>query len=166
MKNLILSIFFSSFVFANLNIHDFKANFAQTVTNPKGKELKYTGTISFKKEGLKWIYKTPTDREICSLSGMIMIVDHDLEQVTYFKTPKSFNMLEIINKATKYKDNVYTTKKQDILYTIQLHKGKLKYITFIDELENKVLINFKNLKETGLDEIVCSYPKEYDFIRD
>ena len=166
MKKIILMITLTIIGNAELNINDFKANFVQTITTPKHKKSTYSGKISLKNNIFKWVYTKPTRKDICMNGKGILIVDHDLEQASYMNVGRSFDMLSILRKAKKYKENVYTTKIQGKTYTIQMHKNKLKYITFRDDVDNIVLINFKNLSEKNIKQEKCNYPANYDFIEE
>jgi len=166
MKKLLLIILLTIYGNAQLNINDFKANFIQTITTPQKKKIVYSGKISLKNNVFKWEYKKPTKKDVCMNNKGILIVDHDLEQVTFKSIGRKFDMLSILRNAKPYKKNAYTTKIQDTQYTIQMYKNKLKYIIFKDDVDNLIIINFKNLSEKNVKQGKCNYPKHYDFIEE
>ena len=49
-------------------------------------------------------------------------------------------------------------------YTLSVKNKKLIYITFYDELENKVVILFKKHSFSKFGNMHCNYPNDYDFI--
>ena len=78
----------------------FTAKFTQKITNPKKKIIKYSGSILLDGSGaFKWIYKTPTKKEVCSDSKDFIVVDHDLEQVSFYRLNKNLNLLRSTQKC-------------------------------------------------------------------
>lgn len=156
------AILFSS----SLDIKDFKSSFTQTITTPKNKISKYSGKIKFLNGSMKWEYLKPYKKEICSKENQMLIVNHDLEQVSLLNSPKKINILKVLNSAKHHHKNIYTVKMFGSLYTISVTKKKLDYITFYDNLDNKVLIRFTNVKFDKINNMLCNYPEYYDFIED
>ena len=151
MLKLLLFILPALLFSSNLGLSDFKANFTQTITTPKNKKIKYSGIIKFSKKSMKWEYTKPTKKEICSKGKEFMIVDHDLEQVSYMKSSKNIDFLKILNSAKQHKSNIYTTKIMGKTYTLSIKNKKLQYITFYDDLDNKILIYLKNTNFLNLE---------------
>jgi len=149
---------------SNLGLNDFKASFTQTITTPKNKKITYSGVIKFSKKTMKWEYRKPTKKEICSKNNEFLVVDHDLEQVTLMKSSRSVDFLEVLNKAKFYKNNIYTTKLFGKTYTLSVKNKKLIYITFYDDLENKVVIYLRDHSFSKFGNMKCNYPNDYDFI--
>jgi len=148
----------------------FKANFIQQVKNPKGKVIKYRGNIVFNSPSeTKWVYKSPTKKEVCSSGKQLVVIDHDLEQVSYYSINKGFNLSKVLASARHYKNNIYTTKFKGKLYTIVLDKkGKIQQIAYKDNLDNTVNIIFTRMKYLNKllpgYKFVCARPKNYDTI--
>ena len=87
MKHIWTLLAFSSVLFSSaITLPDnFKATFEQKITNPEKKVIHYRGSIRFSdKKMIKWIYTEPTKKEVCTNGANITIVDHDLEQVSYY----------------------------------------------------------------------------------
>jgi len=171
MKFLTFLLFSTIFLSANVLIPTaFKANFIQQVKNKKGKIIKYRGVIYFNAPTTtKWIYKSPTKKEVCSRNKQLIVIDHDLEQVNYYSIDKSFNLSKVLHRAKQYKGNIYTTKYKNKLYTIVLNKeGKISQIAYKDDLDNTVNIMFTSIKyrkkpfKNYL--LECIRPKSYDTI--
>ncbi|KIM05747.1 MAG: hypothetical protein KU28_09615 [Sulfurovum sp. PC08-66] len=148
----------------------FSASFEQIVTNPKKKKLHYSGTLQFSKaNGLKWIYQKPTKKDVCSDNVRLVVVDHDLEQVSYYKLNKAIKLDKIIQNAKVLRPGVYTAHYDGKTYTLRVNKeNKITQIAYYDELENMVQIVFKNLKSNPKDitpsHLQCHTPKAYDTI--
>lgn len=149
----------------------FKADFINIITNTKKKTIKYSGYMKFSNKSLiKWVYTKPTKKEVCTDGHELIVVDHDLEQVSNFIITKGFNLVKIIKNAKLHSKNIYTSKYDSKTVTIQIDdKKKLHSIAYFDDLDNKVQILFKNVqyKKDMLSKksMVCKVPKEYDIIR-
>ncbi len=149
----------------------FSAHFMQKITTPKGKVIKYSGTLLLNSTGaLKWRYIKPTKKEVCSNGKQFTIVDHDLEQVSFHELRQSLDLASILKKARHHKDNLYVATYQKVLYTFSLDKkGRIDQIAYKDTLDNVVNIHFQRMryssKENPKRVMQCPYPKAYDIIR-
>ena len=148
----------------------FGASFEQIVTNPKKKKLRYSGTMQFSKaNGLKWIYQKSTKKDVCSDNVRLVVVDHDLEQVSYYKLNKAIKIDKIIQNAKVVRQSVYTAQYDGKTYTLKVNKNnEITQIAYYDELENMVQIVFTHLKSSPKDiapsHLQCPIPKTYDTI--
>jgi len=149
----------------------FQADFTQMITNPKQKIIRYSGKVRFSNPSLmKWSYRKPSRKEVCTNGEELRVVDHELEQVSIYFISKGFNLSEIINQAKKYKKNIYVAHYLGKSYTIQTdRKGHLQSVAYYDEIDNKVQIIFKNIKygkgAFSYQSMLCPAPKNYDEIR-
>ncbi len=151
---------------------NFRANFKQKITNPKKKVINYSGKVYFSnKTQLKWEYVKPTKKEVCTDGYELVVVDHDLEQVSNYRMNKGFNLSKILENAKEVKDRktVYLAKYEGKNYTIQTDKkGRLSRVVYFDDLENIVLIIFSKMKygkgTLKTSRMECNYPKSYDII--
>ncbi len=151
----------------------FQANFTQKITNTKNKSIHYSGKVRFSDQILlKWEYLKPTKKEVCTDGYELLVVDHDLEQVSNYYINKGFNLTVILNKAKPYKDKktIFTAEYEGVVYTIQVDsKGRLSRVAYFDDLDNTVLIIFEKMKygkgKLKLKSMQCDYPKNYDMIR-
>jgi len=167
---------FFALLFVTLNAQNiklpvaFKANFLQQVTNTKGKVIKYRGKIYYNAPSeTKWIYTSPTKKEVCTSGHQLIVIDHDLEQVSYYSINKGFNLAKVLKKAKLHSGNTYVTTYKGKYYTIVLDsKGQVQQIAYKDNLDNTVNIIFTNIKyrNTKLvnSNFVCARPKNYDTI--
>jgi outer membrane lipoprotein carrier protein len=149
-----------------------QAAFTQKITNTKKKVITYKGSVHFaKKNRVKWIYTDPTEKEVCTDGKTLTVVDHDLEQVSYYRIDKGLDLGTILKHAKKYKDHIYLAKFQDKTYTIAVDdKGRVESVAYYDDLDNKVQILFVYMhqddKKHGIkSDIECKAPKSYDIIR-
>ena len=163
----------SIFTFAEgINIPDnFQANFTQIITNPKKKVIRYSGKVYFsERTKLKWEYTKPTKKEVCTNGSELLVVDHDLEQVSQYNISKGFNLSEILKKAKKHNETLYLANYSGKKYTIQVDKHhRLQAVAYFDDLDNKVQIAFSKIKygkgKLSSKKMICNYPKAYDMIR-
>ena len=150
---------------------NFTANFTQKITNPKKKVINYSGKVRFSdKTLLKWEYLKPTKKEVCTNGLELLVVDHDLEQVSNYLINKGFNLTEVLKKAKPHSENIYVAEYQGKKYTIQVDaKGRLQSVAYFDDLENKVQIVFTKVKyakgKLPAETMQCNYPDTYDIIR-
>jgi outer membrane lipoprotein carrier protein len=149
----------------------FKAHFVQTVTNAEKKVIRYEGEVYFSdQKHLKWSYRKPTLKEVCTDGREVLVVDHDLEQVSAYRIDKGFDLSQIVTEAKPYKEDVFVTEYNGKQYTIQLDKkGRLHSVAFYDDLDNKVQILFQQMQYRRspypVMQMKCNYPADYDVIR-
>ncbi len=171
MRTLLVLLSLTVLASANIELPDnFQADFIQKITNTKAKVIQYQGSILFTSEKLfKWSYTHPTKKEVCTDGNELLVVDHDLEQVSAYHIAKGMDIAKILEKAKLYSNNIYVAEYEDKKYTIQLHQEKLQSIAYYDELDNKVQIVFTHMKygkgDLSKKVVRCDYPKDYDMIR-
>ncbi len=172
MRLLSLLLFLSPMLFASIALpENFQANFEQKITNPKDKVIKYKGKVRFSDKNLfKWSYVSPTKKEVCTDGVELLVVDHDLEQVSIYYIAKGLDISKVLNKAKLHSNHIYVAAYEGKNYTIQLDGAeKLHSIAYYDELENKVQIIFINMNygkgKLASDKMKCNYPIVYDMIR-
>ncbi len=172
MRYLFIFLFFLSNVMANsVKIPvSLSANFTQKITDPKGKTILYKGKVQLNIEGdLKWSYKSPTKKEVCSNKKIFIVVDHDLEQVSFYKIDKTPNLASILKNARHYKGRLYTARFGEAIYTFSIDsKGYIDQLAYKDDLDNVVNIHFLNIKyahkKIPTAQLQCPYPFDYDIV--
>lgn len=169
---LYLIITLSSLLNANISLpSSFKADFNQTITNQKKKKIEYHGNLTFSKpNSLKWIYLKPTKKDVCTDDNNLIVVDHDLEQVSKYTLDDKFNLPAIISSALKEKKGLYLAKYNEKSYKIELDiKNRLKKVLYYDDLDNFVEIEFINIKYSNKivknKNLECKIPKFYDLLQ-
>ena len=172
MKQLLTVLFLSTLVFSDIKLPEsFQADFTQMITNTKKKVIHYKGKVAFSNgKHFKWSYLKPTQKEVCTDGLELLVVDHDLEQVSAYYIGKSIDIAKVLKKATLHSKNIYVAELEGKKYTIQLDaKQKLHSIAYYDELDNKVQIVFHKMKYTkgklADKKMQCNYPVDYDVIR-
>ena len=173
MKQFLLIFVLGVSLFADaINIpENFQANFTQKITNPKNRVISYAGKVYFS-EGtkLKWAYTKPTKKEVCTDGRSLLVVDHDLEQVSEYRINKGFNLSQILKKAKLHKGNLYLADYSGKKYTIQVDKQRrLQAVAYFDDLDNKVQIAFSHIVygkgKLSAKKLTCKKPKAYDLIK-
>ncbi len=148
----------------------FHADFRQTITSEQKKQIVYQGKIDFSSpDRFKWRYTVPTKKEVCVDSKKLLVVDHDLEQVSSYIIDKALNLSAILKGAKLHRKSVYIAKYRDKYYTIQVNsRQELSRIAYRDDLDNNVLIVFSRMKygkkEIPADQMKCDYPERYDWV--
>ena len=172
MRLLSLLLLAISTLSANIELpENFQADFTQKITNTKEKVIRYSGKVRFSNETLfKWSYKEPTKKEVCTNGLELLVVDHDLEQVSAYRITQGIDIAKILKKAKPHSENIYVAEYQNKQYTIQVdNKQKLHSIAYFDDLDNKVQIVFKHMKygkgNLPAEGMKCNYPKNYDMIQ-
>ena len=172
MKLLALLSLAFSLLSANIALpENFQADFIQKITNTKEKVITYSGKVRFSNERLfKWSYKEPTQKEVCTDGFELLVVDHDLEQVSAYMITKGIDIAKILQKAILHSENIYVAEYENKKYTIQVDKKqRLHSIAYYDDLDNKVQIVFKHMKygkgNLPTQSMKCNYPRNYDMIR-
>jgi len=150
---------------------NFQADFTQKITNPKKKVINYSGKVYFSEGSkLKWEYRKPTKKEVCTDGYELLVVDHDLEQVSHYNISKGFDLSKILKNATLHKGRLYLATYGGKKYTIQVDSRKrLQAVAYFDDLDNKVQIAFSRVKygkgKLPKKMMRCKEPKAYDTIR-
>ena len=172
MRLLSLLLLAISTLSANIELpENFQADFTQKITNTKEKVIAYSGKVRFSNETLfKWSYKEPTKKEVCTNGLELLVVDHDLEQVSAYRISNGIDIAKILKKAKPHSENIYVAAYENKQYTIQVDKKqKLHSIAYFDDLDNKVQIVFKHMKygkgNLPSQSMKCNYPKNYDMIQ-
>jgi outer membrane lipoprotein carrier protein len=172
MRLLSLLLLALSLLSANIELPDnFQADFTQKITNTKQKVITYSGKVRFSDVTLfKWSYEEPTKKEVCTNGLELLVVDHDLEQVSAYLISQGIDIAKILKKAILHSDHIYVAEYENKKYTIQVdRKGKLHSIAYYDDLDNKVQIVFKHMKygkgNLPTQSMKCNYPKNYDMIQ-
>ena len=169
-----LSLFIVLITIASSEIHlpkSFSADFTQIITNAKKKVIHYSGKVLFSDvKHFKWSYLEPTKKEVCTDGDELLVVDHDLEQVSAYYIDNGLDIAKVLMNAKPHSKNIYLAVYQDKKYTIQLDdKQKLHSIAYYDDLDNKVQILFTKMKyrndTISKTQMQCNYPMEYDVIR-
>ena len=172
MRFLSLLLLLSTVLFSSIALpENFQANFEQKITNTKNKVITYKGKVFFSDKNLfKWSYVSPTQKEVCTDGVELLVVDHDLEQISAYYITEGLDIFKVLNNAKPHNENIYVAEYEGKNYTIQLdNKEKLHSIAYYDELDNKVQIIFTNMNygkgKLPSKKMKCNYSNDYDMIR-
>jgi len=172
MRFIILLLTLSSLAFSNLALPDnFKADFEQRITNTKKRVIQYEGSVLFSDHTFfKWTYVSPTKKEVCTDGSELLVVDHDLEQVSFYYITKGLDIAKIVEESREHSKNIYVAVYEGKTYTLKVDSAKrLHSMAYYDALDNKVQIIFKNIKygkgKLASEKMQCNYPDDYDRIR-
>jgi len=173
MKKYILALLLitSSLISAELtNLKTISSNFTQLISNSSHNTIKYNGKMYAKKENnlALWIYTSPVEKKIYYRDGNIVILEPDLEQVTFAKLNKVPNIISILKRAKKISKNKLVATFNKTKYTITTNKNTVKKIQYKDEMQNRVTINFYNTKVNhNISDRVFIYeiPAGYDVLK-
>lgn len=171
MKQLLLSIFCSTLAFASLdNIHSFKANFTQDVTDDKNTTISYNGYIQAQKpQDAVWNYLMPIKKDVYISRFNVTIVEPEIEQVIIRKIESNFDFFKLIKNAVKVNENTYFASYRKANFVIKTDKKLIESIIYKDEFENDVVISFKNQKQNiKIDDsvFIADYPADFDVVGD
>ena len=110
--------------------------------------ITYSGKVRFSDETLfKWSYKEPTKKEVCSDGLELLVVDHDLEQVSAYRISNGINIAQILKKAVLHSKNIYVAEYENKKYTIQVDRlQQIQSNAYFDDPDNKEKIHFKHMK--------------------
>lgn len=171
MKRLLIPIFCSTLSFASLSdIHSFKANFTQNVTDDKNTTLSYSGYIQAQKpQDAVWNYLRPIKKDVYINEYKVTVVEPEIEQVIIRRIESNFDFFMMIKNATKINKNLYSAKYRDAHFIIKTDKDIIHSIIYKDEFENDVVISFENQKQNikiNKDVFVADYPEDFDVVSD
>jgi outer membrane lipoprotein carrier protein len=164
---LCLSIQLSANVFNT--IKSFQASFEQTITNSSKTTITYKGEIFIKDNSkILWKYKKPIVKNVYILDNFAIIDEPELEQAIYTSLDKEINLFKILQEAKQVDENHYQATLNDMQYTVKLINNQITAISYKDELENSVTINFTHvIQNLDIDAELFQFfpPTSYDIIR-
>jgi len=151
------------------NINTYEAFFTQSIINSSGKEILYKGKIYIKQPSqMLWKYNNPIEKFVHINNKDVTIIEPDLEQAIMSRLEKEINIIKLLKDSTKIDDNTYKSTLYDKVYTIKIINNKLTQIKYIDELDNKITIDFKDIKQNETiksDIFKFNIPYDFDIIR-
>ena len=167
-KTIILSLLcVNLFGFAE-NLNTFSAHFVQTVVDDKNTMIKYSGDIKAKRPNMAmWNYTNPVKKEIYINNADLVIIEPEIEQVILKKVGNTIAFFEMLKNAKKVDNENYKAKYENLKINIHVKGTKIISITYLDELENKVTIQFTNQVENQtIDDKVfkAKIPADFDVV--
>ncbi|QOP45714.1 LolA-like outer membrane lipoprotein chaperone [Sulfurimonas paralvinellae] len=171
MKQKLLLLCLATASFANLSsINSFEADFKQNIVDDKKKSIIYYGHVkATKPQFALWTYIKPIDKQVYILQNQAIIVEPELEQAIIKKIGNNFDFFRLIKHAKKLKENEYLARYNNTTFLIRTKSNSIQSISYKDEFENSVIIDFTNQKvNKSIDkkEFTPKIPDDYDVIRD
>lgn len=171
-KNLIIFLFVSQITLFSSelsNVKTFEASFTQSIINPSGNEVKYNGVLYIQEpDVIKWQYKTPIEKLVYVKKKSVTIIEPELEQAIVTRIDQEINIINLLKNATKVSKNNYISVFNNTDYSLTLENNRLKKITYVDEIENNVIILFTNIKQNHkIDKNIFLFtiPTHFDIIK-
>jgi outer membrane lipoprotein carrier protein len=150
MKLLIVALISAISIFANkLNFQSFQSDFIQNIKNPSGKVITYEGSIVAYNNNFIWRYTQPIQKEVYILDGNVIINEPELEQIIYTTTNTQLNLNNLLKDAQQIDKNNYFTFLNDTKYSFLVKDEILMSLSYLDGVDNKVNIIFKNQIKNG-----------------
>ena len=172
IKNIIIILFIlKTSIIANdfQNLKSFEASFTQTITNASGNQVIYNGTLHILEPNkIKWQYQNPIEKSVYIKKYTVTIIEPELEQVIITKLDKEINILNLLKNAKAISNNTYLSHFNNVDYSLQLKGNILTQISYQDEIENDVIISFKNVllnHKIDLDTFKFYIPSDFDIIK-
>ncbi len=169
---LLISSMFLLLLNAKTNLEDlktFQADFIQDIKSTSGKNIEYKGKVFVRNDGrILWKYKSPIVKNVYILKTLAIIDEPELEQAIYTELKNEINIIKILQKAKKVKDDIFKTTIDKSDYFIEYKDNQIKNIKYKDELENNITIKFtKATINKKIDDKVFKFtaPEFYDIIR-
>ena len=171
-KSLFILILSISSLFGAIKFDElksFRANFVQKITNESNKTIEYKGKVFIKNNGkVLWKYETPIIKNVYVLDNIAIIDEPELEQAIYTTLENSIDMIKLLKNANKIEENKYQTSLYNVNYIINIKNDKINSLSYVDELENKIVISFLDAEQNieiddGLFKFIA--PDFYDIIK-
>lgn len=151
------------------DIKTFQADFIQTVSNQSNKTISYEGKVFIKNnDRVLWKYIKPIEKNVFLLNDIVVIDEPELEQVIYTQLKEELNILSILQDSKKISKNKYESFFYNRKYEILLNNKEIKQVSYKDELDNTIIIEFTNVVQN--EEIPTDFfrfipPDNYDIIK-
>jgi outer membrane lipoprotein carrier protein len=171
MKKILIATVFTIKCFASFHtINQFEADFTQKIIDDNNKTIVYKGHIQASKPQFAlWKYTNPIQKQIYIMDNRVIIIEPELEQAIYKKMDASFNFFTMINNAKKITKNVYEARFREKRFFIVTDDNTIKSITYHDDFDNKIIIEFKNEvinRKIPQEVFEAVIPNDFDVIRE
>ena len=166
MKKLLLFLIISIYLFGSVSFDNVSSSFIQTITNDQNRTIIYKGDLLVADDEILWNYKEPIKKSVLIKSSQVIITEPELFQVTVIRQEEGINLKKIYQKSKEIAPNVRGVKYNETVMKLLIGKSFLKKITFQDELENQVVIEFRDTIHKPIPKSLfdVSIPVDYDVI--
>lgn len=165
-----ISLFIASSASADIrNLDSFYGNFEQTIVSSSENKIEYKGKVFIKSSGkILWKYETPIIKNVYIDNSMAIVDEPELEQAIFTKLEDEINIIKLLKDAKKVDNENYISTIDGVKYSIKIKNDKIEKITYKDNLDNLVTINFFNVViNQEINDEIFKYivPSNYDVIR-
>ncbi|TXE89036.1 outer membrane lipoprotein chaperone LolA [Campylobacter volucris] len=164
---LVLFFTFLQLLAFDINFENFSSDFVQKVYSNKS-SLEYKGNFIITQNKAFWNYIYPISKQIYINKHEITIIEPQLEQVIFTKIQNLPNLQKIFKQAKKISQDIYEATYENTQYKIKLKNDTLMDISYKDELQNTIIIEFFNQKfNQNINEniFIPNIPNHYDIVR-
>lgn len=124
-------------------INTFNSKFEQTITDDHKKKIVYKGELwASKPQNALWVYQKPIQKSVYINGSKIIILEPSLEQATIRKLDGDIDFLSIVQNAKKIDASRYMAKVKGEEYSLYFKDDTLTSISYTDNFDNKIVINF------------------------
>ncbi len=150
-------------------LNSLESNFKQSIVNDQNSRITYSGKMYATKQNNQalWEYTSPIEKKIYYKDGSIVIIEPELEQAIFAKLSKVPNVLSLLNSAKRISENRFETTFNNVKYMIETNGNKINSISYTDEIQNRVTIEFNTQKTNeniNASKFVYSIPEDYDIL--
>lgn len=151
-----------------LHMKTFSADFTQTIMDDKNTTIRYFGNIQAKQPDMvRWNYTKPIKKEVYIDHDRITIIEPEIEQAIVTKISNMLAFFKVLKNAKKVDANHYISFYNNTKLTLYIKGDSIISISYMDQLQNKIIIHFTNQVENGAineQTFHAKIPKEYDVI--
>lgn len=165
-----ISLFIASSASSNIkNLDTFYGDFEQNIVSSSENKIEYKGKVFIKSSGkILWKYETPIIKNVYIDNTMAIVDEPELEQAIFTKLEDEINIIKLLKDAKKVDNENYISTIDGVKYSIKIKNDKIEKITYKDNLDNLVTINFSNVViNQEIDDEIFKFivPSNYDVIR-
>ncbi|MDD5051226.1 MAG: LolA-like outer membrane lipoprotein chaperone [Sulfuricurvum sp.] len=151
-------------------LNSFNSKFVQTIIDDNGKKITYQGELwAMKPQNALWLYQKPIQKSVYINGKKLTVIEPQIEQVTLRTLGDEIDFLEIIKKAKSLDGSHYSAIVNSQNYIIDFKNEILSSISYKDNFDNKVNIQFTNPvqnKSIESSRFKATIPSEFDIIKD
>ena len=171
MKKLLFLALLGVSAQANIeSLHYFEANFKQKIVDDQNKTIIYKGHVkAAKPQFALWEYQSPVKKQVYILPHEVVIVEPELEQAIIKKIGDNFDFFSLIKHSKKIDKNHYNAHFKEKEYFITMNGDILVSISYKDDFDNNVTIDFKDAvvnKKIKKKAFTPFIPDDYDLIKE
>lgn len=151
------------------NLQSIEADFVQNIISEDGVPAHYEGRILAKVPShVKWLYKSPLQKEIYMNGRDVIIYEPNLMQVSHSHLQEKSDFISIIQNSKKQDDGAYHVKVEGVEYIMFVDSKNLPdRIEYTDSMGAKTTLKLHNVKlNTRINDSIFSFtpPKDVEVV--